>query len=320
MRFAVQLPLVGVSTYSSVAVIPHPQWNGIDGGNDIAIIRLDRTIPNAAPFEPWVFNDGMVDEATPGLVAHAVGFGIGGDGFDGEDRLNFPYGEKRTGTNAIDLVNGPNTVFLPSGFRILPHTLTIDFDNPDNPEPNVLGGGALLSTEATITHGDSGGPTFQFDFATERFVVVGVHSYGCVPRDPLNPQPEIDCIAGITNFGQFGEVNVDTRVSIYSPWIRGVIAVTPEPGSLATLTIGLTLVVLTRRQRHSKSAVADRSLQPCAVGCGHELTSGRDRVVTWTLLPRMVRCPSRRQLTVLLKRLEFLANDSHVHARTGDRR
>lgn len=234
-RFGVMEPGIGYRSYEAISVIPHPRWNGnAYDGYDIALVRLGQPVRNATPY---AYNDGSVNELSPGLVAHLVGFGIGGDGVGGEDPQQFPYGSKRAGLNNVDLIVGNQPRLLmdktaPPGPHISTaahDTLVFDFDD-GTAARNALGGMGFGAEEGNTTHGDSGGPMFQYNFATAEWTIVGITSYGF--------DTQVDEMTGQLISSRFGDISIDTRVASYAGWINGVLASNPEPASVLLLIVG----------------------------------------------------------------------------------
>ncbi|MBI5765029.1 MAG: trypsin-like serine protease [Planctomycetes bacterium] len=226
-RFNVQASSTNNRTYTSQQVIPHPNWNGDPGrGFDIALIQLSQTVWNGTI---WDFNAGQImNEA--GNQGMKVGFGVGGDAVNGEDRVTFPFGSKRQARNSIDALspaNAPNRGVINgnagAGIVVPGDTLIYDFDDHQLALAGMsgpFGGVAVGDDEGVATRGDSGGPMFQWDPITMQYYVVGVTSYG----------------ARGFPFSKLGSVEVDTLVRPYAAWIS---ATMPEPGTLLLIVGGL---------------------------------------------------------------------------------
>ena len=197
---------------------------------DLAVITLSSPITNKTTY---AYNTGSIVE-TAGGTATLVGYGFGGDGTNGEIPGTYPFGTKRQGNNLIDLVTtnlsgttvtdgGGNQAKLPNG------VIAWDFDvySATSPTNGPLGGPAVNSTEGDASLGDSGGPVFQFNSATQQYVITGIIIDG-------------------TNNTSFGEISWATQTSAYSSFIA---ANTPEPASLAVLGIGGVLLAARRRAK-----------------------------------------------------------------------
>lgn len=215
-------PGFGGTFWPSQTVHRHPNWLLGDWDYDVALIELGVDLSGPNGTSVWKINEGQIaDEranGNAGLVAHKVGYGAGGDGVNGE---TLPYGVKREGINFVDGFG--------YGAGNTPVGLYFDFDNHLSPATWMpTGGSALGNNEAVTTHGDSGGPMFMFDFANSIWRIVGTTRGGDVP-------------AGI-----FQNVAWDVRTQTIAPWINSIV---PEPGTLALLMGGATLILARRRTK-----------------------------------------------------------------------
>ena len=117
---------VGGTSYSTIDVIPHPNYNpsalGTDSANDIAIMILGQNVNGIQPME--------INRGTPqvGQVLTLVGYGGGGNGTSGHTG---DFGTLRVGTTPVDYVTST--------------LIKWDFDN---------------NSESNTAPGDSGGPAF----------------------------------------------------------------------------------------------------------------------------------------------------------------
>lgn len=155
-------------------------------GNDIALIKLDRAVPDVkrarlANRSGVAFNE----EVT------SVGFGTSGTGLTGPI---LPAGTKRAGRNLTDLrdpLNPGQYVYDFDGFPNtalnLPPLINPDFEADDYP----------ISLEYGIAPGDSGGAVFDGS------KVVGVHSWG----------------SGYGGPGSFSSILYSTDVGRWNDWI-----------------------------------------------------------------------------------------------------
>ncbi len=227
-------------------------------GNDIAILEL--AVDLTGIVAGWDPNRGEIPDeragAVGGLVGTKVGYGLSGDGTNGAtgNPAGTPnagdpdarQGTQRSGVNFVELF-GPvsaaqNVVDTAAGslLRAPKNTLIYDFDNhvaggngPLDPAVNAALGAGLAgqfsaahaatgTTEVDTAPGDSGGPMFMFDFNTNKFVVVGVTSYGTDTGPP-----------GST----FGDIAVDTRVRPFRSFVDSFIV--PEPSTWALTVAGV---------------------------------------------------------------------------------
>jgi hypothetical protein len=218
---------VGGVTYASSAVAVHPGYVGGDDF-DVAVITLSQ--PVAAGVPRYAYNRGDVDElaAGPGVK---VGFGVGGDGAAGANPALYPYGTRRAGSNAIDLVTTAatqvtdglgNVMDVPAGM------LLYDFDDHRAGTGGPLGGPAVGPGEADTADGDSGGPMLQYWAALDAYVVTGI------------------TIGGSDGLSRYGDVASDLRVAAYAPWIDQQV---PEPAALGVAAAAAALAWGGRRRR-----------------------------------------------------------------------
>jgi len=232
------------SNYSVASIAIPSNYTGAGASDatadlaDIAIITLTSPVPNATT---WGYNAGSVNELTAG-TAHIVGYGEGGDGTNGENGTNFPFGTKREGLNSIDLVTTHNTQ-VTDGFgntaTLPPGVIAWDFDqySATNPTNGPLGGPAVGPDEGDATDGDSGAPIFQLNPATDQFIITGV------------------VIDGTDSLDRFGDISWATETSDYASFIAANV---PEPGMGAPVMI-LGCIVLLARRRGAGGAAAGRS-------------------------------------------------------------
>ncbi|MFB2893796.1 trypsin-like serine protease [Aerosakkonemataceae cyanobacterium BLCC-F50] len=201
----------------------HPNWGGLTDfesvEGDIAILELSSFAPQAAErYDIYRNNDEV------GQVGIKVGYGLSGQGNQGFDPDNFPFGVKRFGQNKYDAPAEVLNSRIPELGRVGNNTvpgavLAYDFDNglPENDAfayfgiPNL----GLGMQEVTTAPGDSGGPTFI------NGLIAGVTSFGTCFNEPnCSTPPDIDNFIN-ASFGEFGG---DTRVSTYASYIDDVLA------------------------------------------------------------------------------------------------
>lgn len=232
----------------------HPDWDGFADfdsfGGDLAILELASAAPEAAQRYDIYRN---TDEI--GQVSTKVGYGLSGQGNQGFNPSNFPFGVKRSGQNVYEFL-GEN---LDPG--VLPSAILLyDFDSglPENDAFGFVGipDLGLGLPEVNSAPGDSGGPTFI------NGLIAGITSYGQCFFNPINFEcfspPDVD---NIGNFS-FGEFSGDTRVSTYASYIDDVLAgkVTPtskvpEPNTMFALFTFAALAVSSRFKRKAKEKV-----------------------------------------------------------------
>ncbi|HEX8297318.1 MAG TPA: trypsin-like serine protease [Chthoniobacteraceae bacterium] len=207
---------IGASTYQSVRHVIHPNNQTVDDGYDVAVIELDRAVPDVTPAALYT------GSAEIGVNATIVGFGLGGTGTAGATR---PEGIRRGATNTID-----QTTFLTftNGRQLF-----YDFDAPGAPLESRTGTPLPTGSEGLIAFRDSGGGVFG-TIGGQQFLL-GIHSFVASVGDN-------DSITF-----NYGDVGASTRVSSNIDFISSAI---PEPSS--ALLAGLGLVWLGQRRRLSR--------------------------------------------------------------------
>lgn len=220
---------LGGAWYTIDGGMVYPSWE--IGKNDISLAHLSTPVIGVAPAPIW--GGGLMEV---GRVATSVGFGVGGDGVNG-DVLS--YGTKRGFQNVIDGYQQNIWGFDYNG-------LLIDFDKPDGSTNtfSVIGSSSTaLDLEGCATPGDSGGGLFVDLHGVQ--TLVGVTSYvAWAGVDPWADRP-----SGI--YGYYGDNNGYSRVADWRDWIHSVSGVqaVPEPATLAFLTVsGISLI--RRRRTH----------------------------------------------------------------------
>jgi len=209
-------------------IFVHPDWTGSAfNGNDIAVLKL--VSEASTDITRYNIDTNAADDI--GQIMQIVGYGRSGTGLTGDI---IPSGTKRAGNNQHDI--GGNA-FL-GIFGLVPGVdftsnsqLPYDFDNGlvDNDGFDFFYGVPDLgeANEVDQAGGDSGGPSFNA--AGE---ISGVHSYSISIRNTDGTTSDIDAIDDNDTFGEF---SVDTRVSTYANFIKGVIAQKGVGGEYFTL-------------------------------------------------------------------------------------
>ena len=213
-------------TYSASSIAINPNYDPAGDAFDIAVITLSIVATNTPTYR---YDDGTLISTTPGQTGYKVGYGYGGNGATGMTPGLYPYGIKRAGVNAIDMITTGTTHVVDgfgTGYDIPANMLVYDFDNHQAGTSGPLGGPALGPSEADTTIGDSGGPMFQWSEALNDWVVTGI------------------TIGGTDDAVRFGDIGFDTRVAAYSSWIGAQV---PEPAS-ASLLVGAAALLMRRRR------------------------------------------------------------------------
>ncbi|MFA6197087.1 MAG: Calx-beta domain-containing protein [Sulfurimonas sp.] len=201
----------GRQTIASSAIKIMPQYDDMNGNNDLAIVWLTNAAPHAAQrYELFRSSDDIGSQFT------AVGYGMKGIGIEGEtntpssDILRLQVMNKfETEAGALKDLLGSSMAWTPQSDAIL----VADFDDGVSTHDalgllmhiNDLGYG---NSEGMIAQGDSGGPAFIDG------KVAGVASY-VSSLEKYNVIPDVDTQ---TN-SSFGEVGFWHRVSNYQQWI-----------------------------------------------------------------------------------------------------
>jgi hypothetical protein len=214
------LPSGEAFTTQGGGYVVHPGWSGdISLGFDVGLIRLREMPPDTV--ERYSLYRGAIELHQ---VMFLLGYGASGTGHTGIDRTRYPFGTLRFGHNRFDETGDILISSLPGS------VLLYDFDDGTALHDAFGSVGmtsdfGLGSAEATISAGDSGGPSF-IDGR-----IAGIHSFLAVFSSP----PDIDNIQFNSSLGELGG---DTRVSVYVNYIDSVTAV-PEPScrTLAGLCI-----------------------------------------------------------------------------------
>ncbi len=206
---------VGGRTYTGLDWTVHENFSESDflNGFDIAVLELTSNVSNVTPATLFTnFNE-------QGQTSTSVGFGRTGNGLTGDTQSS---GTKRAGNNVIDAIF---IAGVTEHFRILWN----DFDNPNNAGDSLLGDTTPLDLEYLTAPGDSGGGLF-LDVGGE-YQLAGVHSFGATTKATL------DFV--------YGDLQGNTRVSLFSDWITT--HTTPIPNTLWLLLLSLPLLLWSNR-------------------------------------------------------------------------
>ncbi|MBI4563480.1 MAG: trypsin-like serine protease [Planctomycetes bacterium] len=203
--------------YRAVKMLPHPRFDrkahaegalraAGAGVVDLALVELDRPVKNVELAVRYRGRDEV------GQVATIVGNGSVGDGKAG---LQVPPSfERLGGRNVIDGAGGRfGEVTLPA------HVLLFDFDDPNNPAGNQLGGKEPLPLEIGTSKGDSGGGWFIKDGGAWKLVAI------TVGRLPPSGDPKDD--GHLADF-YYGALSAGMRISTANDWIDRTIGAAPE--------------------------------------------------------------------------------------------
>ena len=201
----------GNITLNASNILIHPDYDPIEGNNDLAIIWLNDDAPASAErYDIYRDSDEISQHST------MVGYGVPGTGYSGaQDNYNGPYVRLMT-ENTFDASADELKDALGYVMGWMPtkdSQLMADFDNGQSTHDalgmflgiNDTGVGIM---EGIISSGDSGGPAFIDN------KVAGIASY-ISSLETYNYYPDVD---GVTN-SSFGEIAAWQRVSYYQQWI-----------------------------------------------------------------------------------------------------
>jgi hypothetical protein len=190
-----QVSFASGATAQIVQVALAPDWAGVPGANDLAVMTL------AAPpagIEGYAIAPARATNLR--CVVLIAGWGAGGSGATGVDTEGHPAGTLRYGYNEYDALLPPIEIY---GNRVV----MFDFDDGGK-EHNAIGRTGLAEYEAMLASLDSGGPSFVA--VAGRWMVAGIHA------------------AILTQKGTaFGGIGLDVRVAPYSRWIGSQTGVAP---------------------------------------------------------------------------------------------
>lgn len=255
----------------STSVVAHPDYlgfgvcsatdgSGFSGGclnDDIAILTLESDVP--AGTEIYDFYTGDIDS---GELFTMVGYGTTGNGVEGytgspdwtNKRFGFnipEYFDCDDANMAPDATGGYSTsIACPVLFGSEAEVWYADFDG-------VFGNSAIdffcqaFGTcgasfgsdttaglfEANIGGGDSGGPSFVYDSANDKFLLAGNNTFG-IDTSPLA-------------YGGYGHVFGGNLYAPYLDWIGGILSMNTAvsaPATLALLFGGLGVMAVRRRK------------------------------------------------------------------------
>ena len=203
--------LTGIQTLSTTRILLHPEYDKVNGNNDLAIVWLSGSAPMAANRYD-IYRDS--DEI--GQVFTLSGYGRTGTGSTGITSSDTTSPIRLKASNQFDADGGTLTSYLGSVMAWTPLAgtqLIADFDNGTSTN-DALGRLIYQSdigqglNEGLIAPGDSGGPAFIQN------KIAGVASYtSSLSKSGIDP----DINTGINS--SFGEISAWQRVSAYQQWI-----------------------------------------------------------------------------------------------------
>lgn len=199
----------GDEEFRAIRRVPHPdfaaEWKnsgmGVVSGGDLALVQLDRPVPNIRPAMRYHGEDEV------GRTLTKVGYGVAGDGKNGLKRAGTPV---RSGSNNVIDAAGAKLGKVEVNTRVL----LFDFDDPDKPSSNQLGDASPLDLEGGVSIGDSGGGWFIKDDG--KWKLVAITSRRIPSSGDLNDdQSQADLY--------YGAIGLGIRVSTANNWIDEVI-------------------------------------------------------------------------------------------------
>jgi secreted trypsin-like serine protease len=203
----------GTQTISATSVTLNPNYDSVNGNNDLAIVWLSQPAPVAANrYQIYHQQDEI------GQTMTMVGYGLSGNGNTGDTaQLNSGSSPSRLmAKNTFDADAAAFKVTLGNGIAWTPTEgtqLVADFDN-GNSANDALGRligvmhTGLGADEGLIAPGDSGGPAFL------KGQIAGVASYTASLNVGMI-RPDVDNQTD----SSFGEIAAWQRVSNYQQWI-----------------------------------------------------------------------------------------------------
>lgn len=205
-------------TTSTTSYVVDPTWTGVlTTGGDLAVLKLATAITSITGY--------TLNTAASAIGDTVILTGYGLTGYGATGYVGGTFGTLRYGANVYDAV-----------YSNVPSVYAFDFDKVGTNASNVIGAGALGSTEAMIAPGDSGGASLVNIGGT--WEIVGVHDF-------------LDCLTnGCTPNSTFGQLGGDTSVYANAAWIDAAIGI-PEPAT--ALVLGPVLFGLALRRRASKA-------------------------------------------------------------------
>ena len=207
----------GTVTAASSSYVVAPGWNGsLSAGNDIAVVLLGAPVLSVQAYE-------LAHGSAQGASVVLAGYGLTGNGTSGATAGTF--GSLHYGLNQYDA-----SQFFYSAIGFSPDRVAFfDFDNGSS-SSNVFGSGGFVEFESMMASGDSGGPSFVLEEASDTWLIAGVHSFGaCIM---------LNCSVD----SRFGTLGGDVLASHHAAWIEDVTTPVPEPHGWAMLLAGLGLM------------------------------------------------------------------------------
>ena len=201
----------GMRTLQASRFLVHPDYDPVDGNNDLALVWLQSSAPTTANRYQLVRTGDEI-----GKSFTMVGYGLVGTGASGSSESNTSNPLRLKAQNRFDADAHKLKTFLGSQMDWDPTSgtqLVADFDDGSYAH-DALGrlivkpGTGLGSNEGLIAPGDSGGPAFISG------QIAGVASYtASLSRGDINP--DIDELIN----SSFGEIAAWQRMSFYQQWI-----------------------------------------------------------------------------------------------------
>ena len=209
--------LGGAVTATSRSYVVSPGWNGsLSAGNDIAVVLLNAPLLSVQGYQ-------LAQGSAQGASIVLAGYGLTGNGTQGASAGTF--GTLHYGLNQYDATA---SFYTATGFAA-DRVAFFDFDNGLS-SANVFGSGGFVQFESIVASGDSGGPSFVLEEASDTWLIAGVHSFGACLM--------LNC----TVDSRFGTLGGDVLATRHAAWIEDVTTPVPEPHAWALLLVGLGLV------------------------------------------------------------------------------
>jgi hypothetical protein len=216
VRFILNLGRDRSHTIRASSLAIHPDYTGFASpalNDDVAVVGLSEPVPVGVPV--YELSRTFLEL---GQAVTLVGYGTTGDGVNGPIPGSASFTIKRVGENQADY-------FQPDDEgNLLPEFFVWDFDGPQERFPlSPLGGPTLGNdVETQIAPGDSGGPSFVFDYGAWK--VAGINTFSVTNE---NGQSDV-----------FNALGGAMLVASYADWIDSAVGLEGSPATPHVVVLG----------------------------------------------------------------------------------